>query len=232
MFESMNKIMKFIIKGDEEYDTSFGALQGDLLNSVTLYMNEIDQMPLCSDNAAKLPMTSLFGNVIERFMYLSDCIDVCRWAAWMAKQRDLEETDGLHHGTFEQTQIQLEALFVRTSNLLSLFGGFCQASEHISTENVDEWGASWRKCLEDGASIMTLYSPFVSMEILGMVLSSFSYMITKPLALLLPEYGDMMRHSSGMEDYLDQTAHAMRQLHSLQVRFCDHCERNVRQFFN
>eukprot|EP00889_Picochlorum_renovo_P005563 jgi/Picre1/32593/NNA_007939.t1 len=215
IFELMNKVMRFM-KDDKEHVMSFGAFQGDVLSSVALCMMEIDQMPLCSDKAVHVPITTLFQNVLERFIHVSDCIDVCRWAALIAKQRDLDETDGFHHGTFEQTQIQLEALLAKTSNLLSLFGGLCQASKHISTQNVDEWGASWRKCLEDASSIMTLYSSFASVDILRLVLSSFSYMITKPLPHFLPECVDMIRQGSGMEDYLGEAAHVMRQLQSLQ----------------
>lgn len=228
IFELMNKVMRFM-KDDKEHVMSFGAFQGDVLSSVALCMMEIDQMPLCSDKAVHVPITTLFQNVLERFIHVSDCIDVCRWAALIAKQRDLDETDGFHHGTFEQTQIQLEALLAKTSNLLSLFGGLCQASKHISTQNVDEWGASWRKCLEDASSIMTLYSPFASVDILRLVLSSFSYMITKPLPHFLPECVDMIRQGSGMEDYLGEAAHVMRQLQSLQVSLDDQCERNIRE---
>lgn len=224
ILELMNKVMRFT-KGDKEHEMSFGALQGDVLSSVTLCMMEIDQMPLCSDKGVHMPITSLFQNVLERFMYTSDCIDVCRWATLIAKERELDETDGLHHATFEQTQIQLEALLVKTSNLLNLFGGLCKATHHISTQNVEDWGASWRKCLEDASSIMTLYLPFASVDILGMVLSSFSYMMTKSLPHLLPEY--MIRQGSGIEDYLGEAANVMRQLQSLQVRLHDHCETNI-----
>jgi hypothetical protein len=40
---------------------------------------------------------------------------------------------------------------------------------------------------------------------------------------------DMIRQGSGMEDYLGEAAHVMRQLQSLQVSLDDQCERNIRE---